>query len=311
MARELKFDLSVETNALLCPNPTEFYSKAYLTSDVVDNFRTLPGVKSSTKLANTLFTSVLKASSCDFGTTTESLDAVDIDVCAVSALGELCRFDLEQSFISQQMIKGSNGSFEVASFMDYYWSEMAKEIENEIEQIRWRGNTETASFTGATAFLKLCDGYEKLLAADSNVIDVTATTITSSNVIAEMIKVFNALPAALKANRSDLRFYVAADVALAYEIAAAQNNTQAYITASLGLSFLGVKIVVAQGMTAGKMVLTNKDNLIYAFDGEGDSKALKAINLEDTVAEPKLRTRANMKVGFAIVNPAEIVAYGL
>jgi hypothetical protein len=311
MARELKFDLSVETNALLCPNPSEFYSKAYLTSDVVDNFRTLPGVKSSTKLANTLFTSVLKASSCDFGTTTESLDAIDIDVCAVSALGELCRFDLEQSFISMQMVQGSNGSYEVASFMDYYWSEMAKEIESEIEQIRWRGNTANAAFSGATAFLKLCDGYEKILGANGSVIDVTATTITSSNVIAEMIKVFNALPAVLKANRTDLRFYVAADVALAYEIAAAQNNTQAYLTESLGLSFLGVKIVVAQGMTAGKMVLTNKNNLIYAFDGEGDSKALKAINLEDTVAEPKLRTRANMKVGFAIVNPAEIVAYGL
>ena len=311
MARELKFDLSVETNALLCPNPSEFYSKAYLTSDVVDNFRTLPGVKSSTKLANTLFTSVLKASSCDFGTTTESLDAIDIDVCAISALGELCRFDLEQSFISQQMVQGSNGSYEVASFMDYYWSEMAKEIESEIEQIRWKGDTTNATFTGASAFLKLCDGYEKILGANGSVIDVTATTITSSNVIAEMIKVFNALPAVLKANRTDLRFYVAADVALAYEIAAAQNNTQAYLTESLGLSFLGVKIVVAQGMTAGKMVLTNKNNLIYAFDGEGDSKALKAINLEDTVAEPKLRTRANMKVGFAIVNPAEIVAYGL
>lgn len=311
MARELKFDLSVETNALLCPNPSEFYSKAYLTSDVVDNFRTLPGVKSSTKLANTLFTSVLKASSCDFGTTTESLDAIDIDVCAVSALGELCRFDLEQSFISMQMVQGSNGSYEVASFMDYYWSEMAKEIESEIEQIRWKGDTTNATFTGASAFLKLCDGYEKILGANGSVIDVTATTITSSNVIAEMIKVFNALPAVLKANRTDLRFYVAADVALAYEIAAAQNNTQAYLTESLGLSFLGVKIVVAQGMTAGKMVLTNKNNLIYAFDGEGDSKALKAINLEDTVAEPKLRTRANMKVGFAIVNPAEIVAYGL
>jgi hypothetical protein len=52
-----------------------------------------------------------------------------------------------------------------------------------------------------------------------------------------------------------------------------------------------------------------KDNLIYAFDAEGDSKALKAVNLADTVAEPYIRTRANMKVGFVHVNGAEIVLY--
>ncbi len=57
------------------------------------------------------------------------------------------------------------------------------------------------------------------------------------------------------------------------------------------------------------MVLTLKDNLIYAFDGEGDGKALKAINLEESIAEPKLRTRANLKIGFYLSNPAEIVYY--
>lgn len=30
MNRNLKFNLEVETNALLCANPEEFYSKAYL-----------------------------------------------------------------------------------------------------------------------------------------------------------------------------------------------------------------------------------------------------------------------------------------
>jgi hypothetical protein len=52
-----------------------------------------------------------------------------------------------------------------------------------------------------------------------------------------------------------------------------------------------------------------KDNLIYAFDAEGDSSDLRAVNLADTVAEPYIRTRANMKVGFNFVNPGEIVFY--
>ncbi len=49
MNRNLKFNLEVETNALLCANPEEFYSKAYLQSeDIASNFRSLPGIKSKT-----------------------------------------------------------------------------------------------------------------------------------------------------------------------------------------------------------------------------------------------------------------------
>lgn len=304
--RELKFDLNVNSNALLCPNPQEFYSKAYVTEDIVNNFRTLPGIKSATKLANVLFGDVLQASTCNFTAETQKLDAIDIDVCALSAMAELCRFDLEQSFLSLQMVQGSNGSFEVASFMSYYWDEMAKEIQAEIATLRWQGDTGLT----ASTYLNLCDGLEKKLAADSSVIDISATaSVTSANVIGEMIKVVQALPAVLKNKKADLRFFVSSNVALAYELAAAQGNTLSYITQSLGLTFLGIKVVPQEGMSDDKMVLTLKDNLIYAFDGQGDATALKAINLEDTVAEPLLRTRANVKVGFFYVNPTEIVYY--
>jgi hypothetical protein len=55
MERKLKFDLDIENNALLCPNPNEFYSRAYLTADVADTYRALPGIKSRTRLANIAF----------------------------------------------------------------------------------------------------------------------------------------------------------------------------------------------------------------------------------------------------------------
>ena len=65
MNRNLKFNLDVDANALLAANPEEFYSKAYLSSpDIPNNFRTLPGVKSKTKLANVVFGQVLQAYNC-------------------------------------------------------------------------------------------------------------------------------------------------------------------------------------------------------------------------------------------------------
>lgn len=306
--RNLKFDLNVDSSALLCPNPIEFYSKAYITEDVVNNFRTLPGIKSKTKVATTSFANLLKDSSCDFVAGDQTLSAIEIDVTPVSALAEICRFDVEASYLSQAMAQGSAASFEVQPFMNFYWGEMAKEISAEVEQIRWKGDT---TITGTT-FLNLADGYEKQLLADSAVQDVTLTAITVSNVLTAMSAVYNKLATtnpALINRTADLRLYVAPNVAAAYRQAVAAGNTQAFVTKNLDLTYLDIKIVVAQGMSSNKMVLTLKDNLIYAFDGEGDGKALKAINLEDTVAEPKLRTRANLKVGFKIVNPSEIVYF--
>ena len=304
MNRKLKFDLDIETNALLCPNPNEFYSRAYITEDVVDNFRTLPGIKSATKLANVTFDDLLKASTCNFSAPTDSLDAVDIDVCALSAMAQICQFDIEQSFLSLQMAQGSNGDFTVASFMNYYWNEMSLKIQEEVELIRWQGDTASEDDV-----LALCNGYLKGLLADATVVDVNNTTVTVTNVLAEMTKVVVALPARVQRRKSELRFFVSSNVATAYEIAAASGNTRTYITTPLALTFLGIKLVVAEGLPNDTMVLTRKENLIYAFDAEGDAKALKAVNLSDTVAEPYLRTRANLKVGFKHVNGAEIVLY--
>jgi len=186
---------------------------------------------------------------------------------------------------------------------------MANEIQSELAQIMWRGDTTNTGYTGSSAYLALCDGFEKKLAADATVVDVTASATTVATVIANMTAVFNALPASLKNKLSDLRFYVSPEIALAYRIAAAQGNTQAFVTETLKLTFLGVEVVVQEGMTANRMVLTRKQNLIYAFDGEGDQTQLKAINLEDTVAEPVLRTRVNLKAGFYHVNGKEIVYF--
>jgi hypothetical protein len=304
--RNLKFDLDVDTNALLCPNPDEFYSKAYLTEDIADNYRTLPGIKSATKLANVTFGNLLAPSTCNFSAPTDNLDAVDIDVCALSAMSQICQFDLEQSFLALQMSQGSNGDFSVPSFMAYYWNEMAGRIGNDLELIRWQGDTESEDDV-----LSLCDGYVKKLCADNAVIGLYTDAITSSNVLARMTSVLQASPAAVQSKRADLRMFVSSDVFVNYQIAAASGNTLTYVTAPLAPTFLGIKIVLASGAPDNTIVLALKTDLIYAFDAEGDAKALKAVNLSDSVAEPYIRTRANLKAGFHYTNPSQIVMYNV
>ena len=309
MNRNLKFDLEVETNALLCANPEEFYSKAYLSQeDIASNFRALPGIKSKTKLANVTFGNILQASNCNFSAPADTLDAVDIDVCPLSAMAQLCQFDLEQSFLALQMAKGSNGDFTVASFMSYYWNEMAMQIGQDIELLRWQGDVQSED-----SLLSLCDGYLKKLCDNGGTLaaGLYAGVIDQTNVIDQLTAVLAAAPSSIIRKKADLRLYVSTNVANAYELAAATGNTLTYVTTPLALTFLGINVVVCEGMPDNTILLTLKNNLIYAFDAEGDDKALKAVNLSDSVAEPYLRTRANMKVGFHYVNPSEIVLYNV
>ena len=311
--RKLKFDLQVDPTALLAANPEAFYSAAYLTSDVPNNFRTLPGVKYQTKLGTVVFGNVLQSSTCAWPTpgSTDDLSAVLIDVCAVSAMAQICQFDLEQSFVSLQMTKGSNSDFSVASFMNFYWETMAKTVGQDIENIRWKGDTLSTNPT-----LALCDGYEKKLNAavgPNGVINGgtgAITTFSGAGELGDSLETaFALLPASVASRTEDLRIYLPTQLVNIYRLGVASGNTNAFITQDLSLTYLGIRIVPCQGMSNNTFVITLKDNLIYAFDAEGDSSDLRAVNLRDTVAEPYIRTRADMKIGFHFVNPTEIVFY--
>lgn len=306
--RKLKFDLSVQPDALLCPNPNEFYSKAYISEEIAGNYRTLPGVKYKTKIANILFdANLLKASTCAWNAGTDVLNAIEIDVCSVTARAQLCQFDIEQAFISQWLAKGSGAAIDPAAFMAYYFDEMSKHIAANIESIRWKGN----ATINPTGILELCTGYEAKLCASADVVQIASIAVTASNVIAEMQKVFNALPNTLKGRTKDLRFYVSSNVGASFlQAAFALGNANIIaVNDAIALNFAGIKIVVAQGMSDNTMVLTLPGNLIYAFDGENDSKALKTVNLTESVNEPIIRTRADIKIGFYLANESEIVFY--
>lgn len=306
--KKMNFDLTIATNALICPNPDSWYSKAYLSEDVANNYRVIPGVKNSTKVAAASFTSILKAESCDFAASASALSATTFSICPVQAQVEICKKTLESSFVSLEMAKGSS-NWEVAGFMSHFWDTMSLEIQEEIEYIRWVGSTTNTAYTGTVAFKALCDGYEKLLLADAGVVDVTLTASTVANVIDNLTAVLLAAPAAILAKKSDLRFYVGTNVMTAFQIAASKGNTISFVTELLGANFGGIKLVAAPGMSANKIVLTRASNLVYLLDGENDGTDIKAIDLTQTTGQPLLRSAVYLKIGFGILNPTEIVYF--
>jgi len=132
MAKKYKFDLTVDASALLQANPSEYYSLLYGMENAVTNYRVLPGIKNKTKVATVVFDKVLAEAGCDFNAQNADVSAVEIDVCALTSQASVCQFDLEQSWLALEMAKGSNSDFSVASFMNFFWGQMAKKGHQEL-----------------------------------------------------------------------------------------------------------------------------------------------------------------------------------
>ena len=153
------------------------------------------------------------------------------------------------------------------------------------------------------------DGFIPLWLSDASVIDVTATTITASNVVAEMQKVSNAVPIALR-RKTDLVFAISPDVAQFY------NN--ALITAGInnGLGgqgqdlYLGMyKLEIVNGLPANTMVIYQKKNLYFGTGLLSDHNEVRIKDMDETDLSGTVRYKMVYTAGVQYVRGNEIVLY--
>lgn len=305
MSKKLNFDLTVDSNALLCPNPKEWFAKALLGVDELADFRQLPNIKESTKLGSLEFGTVVQEYGCAFNGTDGVLDAITITPCKLAIMTQICQGDLEDSFVADWMRQGSNdANFGPNNFMSWYYDRVAAAANNDIALIAWQGDT-----SGTIAPFDKCDGLEKKLTADATVIDVIGTTVTAANALAEIAKVVNALPDTIAHRRKDLRIYVSSNVASAYMIAASSLMVNQYVSEAAPLQYQGIKIIIASGMSDNTMVASLANNFIYGYDLLGDLEAINTIQMLATTGDDLLRTRTNFKFFVGFTNGDAIVYY--
>lgn len=304
MAKKYKFDLTVDASALLQANPSEYYSLLYGMENAVTNYRVLPGIKNKTKVATVVFDKVLAEAGCDFNAQNAEVSAVEIDVCALTSQASVCQYDLEQSWLALEMAKGSNSDFSVASFMNFFWGQMAKKAHQELAKLMWQGDT---SGVGALA---LCDGWILRLCTAGDYIPSGTAAITSSNVLATMGTVLGDATAEMLVNPANMQFKVSPDVAANYRIATAANNTITNVTTGLALTYLDIPVVVEYGLPVNTIILSDYTNFIYALDMEGDVDNLQIVDFSKTTLDRRIGARADFKAGFYVVNTTQIVVWG-
>lgn len=309
MARKLKFSLNVTTEALLQVNPREFYGKALLTDRTRSKFRQVLDVKEKRKIGSLDFGTLLFAADCEFQGGDSTLGAKEMEPCKLQIGTDICMYELETSFVADWMKSGSNGDWLPADFASYMFDRLSKTVDDRLEVLTFQGDSEGETGT----YLDLCDGLEKkLCTADipSNQLIVGAP-ITVNNVVAELTKVYNAIPKELKNRKSEILWLVSSHIADTYRLAVASQSAEVYTAQEPSLNFLGYTLTVAQGMSDDVMMASLAENYVFLADLVSDPEDLTVIDMSKTVGDKTIRVRSDFKFGVDFLNDAEWVAYGL
>lgn len=225
---------------------------------------------------------------------------------------QVCKSDFLSDWEAQSM--GFSGFKNLPPmFADFILAHVAAEIAQKTEQTIWRGvNANVGEF----------DGLITLAAADATIPaaqKIAAAAVTSANVIAQMGLVIDQVPSALY-GKEDLYLYVSQNVARAYVralggfgaagLGAAGTNsmgTQWWNNGSL--SFDGVKIFVAQGMSDDTMFASEKSNIYYGVSLVGNLAEVKLLDMSDLDGSQNCRiiARFNGCVNYGIA--ADVVVY--
>jgi hypothetical protein len=316
MSRKLLFAMDTTASALLQANPKEFYAKALLGNTSSQQFRQILGVKEKTKIGSLSFGNVLTEADCDFVASNSELDAKTFEPCKIALNVEICQFEIEQSFLADWMKTGSNGDFMPADFASHFYDQLALTVNQNLEYLTWQGDTDIVvnpSVPTADDYLALCDGLIKQLCRENLEVaqEITGTTVTSSNVIAELTKVYNAIPKALKSRKAEIKWFISQDIADAYALAVATQNFLEYTTGEAQLKFLSYQLVVGVGMPDSTQTLSLQNNYIFIADMVSDPSDITTIDMKQTTGDRKIRAISDFKIGYGILNPTEWVVYGL
>ncbi len=303
------FKLSFVDNTTFAGKDLEgFYSEALLKGTSKEAFKLIPNVKSKAKLGLLNLGTILQDSDCDFAGAGEgTLAQKEVVAHDVKINLEYCAKTFETNYLSDLMRAGSNSDQVMPDSVEaYLMQEVAKKVSNDLEYIAWQGSGATV----ATLFQSE-PGLEYKLANDADVIDVTGVTLDKSNIIAEISKAYDATPATIL-QKEDIAIFMNQKAASFYRQALAAASSEAYYMQKHDeLEFLGIKIIVANGLSDNKMVVASQSNLLLITDLMSDFGEILVLPQRGINGRPVVRMVGEFKVGFDFVYGGEIVFYSI
>lgn len=290
----------------------QYISAALLSGTTLDNglITIKPNIKFKEVMKKVASDDIVKDATCDFDPTstltlTERILQPDFQQVNL----QLCKADFHNDWEAVQMGYSAFDSLP-PSFADFLIGHVASKVAQRTEQSIWNGAAATA---GQFA------GFTELLLADADVTDVGGgAAVDSSNVISKLGLVVDAIGSSLYTSE-DMFIYVSQNVARAYvralggfatNVGAAGINadgTQWYTGGTL--SFDGIKLAVANGLSDNKMVAAEKSNLYFGTGLLADHNEVKVIDMADIDGSQNVRVVMRFTAGVQYGIGSDIVLY--
>jgi hypothetical protein len=293
----------------------KYISAALLSGSTIANggIEVKPNVKYKEVIKKIATDSIVADASCDFtATSTVTLTERILQPEEFQVNLEFCKKTFKSDWEAVQMGYSAFDNLPPA-FADFILAHVVAKVAEKMENNIWKGVNATAGEF---------DGFVTLATADAGVIDVASPVsggITAANVIAELGKLVDAIPASLY-GKEDLYLYISQSVARDYVRALGgfgasglgSNGTNAQGTQWFNngsLSFDGVKIFVANGLANDYMMAAQKSNLYFGTGLLADHNEVKLIDLADIDGSENVRVVMRFTAGVQYGISTEIVLY--
>jgi len=284
----------------------QYIQAALLASPTLGNgtITVKPNIKYKEVVKKLATSSILAAATCDFTATgTVALTERILTPVEFQVNLQLCKKDFHSDWEAIQM--GYSAFDELPrNFSDFLIGNLSQSVGAAVETGIWQHST------------NILTGFTLLFKDDATVVDVSGTTITASNVQAELAKV---VAAGLALNTTNPVLYVAKDVYYNYLIslggfganglgAAGYDNKGPNQTIN-SLYFAGVPIIETSGLPTSEMVMAEKENLWFGTGLLNDTNQVKVLDMADLDGSENVRFVMRFTAGVQYGIGAEIVYY--
>jgi len=268
-----------------------YIAAALLSGNTIENggITVKPNVKKSEVLKKIATGDLIADGTCDF-TATSSVTLTEriLTPKEFQVNLELCKTPFRADWDAISM---GYSAFDTLppDFASFLVAHVAEKVATKIENNIWQGADGTEGEF---------DGLVALATADATVVDVVGTTVTAANVIDELGKVVDAIPAALY-GAEDLNLYVAQNVYRAYVralggfaaagVGANGVGGQGTNQALGNVMFDGVNVFVANGLANNYIVAAQKSNLYFGTGILNDTNEVKVLDMADLDGSQNVR----------------------
>jgi hypothetical protein len=296
----------------------KYIAAGLLSANTLDNggVTIVPNVKYQQVIKPLSTTDLIADATCDYSATGEVilteriLKPKELQINAT-----LCKKDFRSDWDAVSM---GYSAFDVLpkSFQDFFIARVLGQMAEATEQSIWVGSDlVNGQFNGL-----MTEAIAQSGTGIPTAQVVTAVSVDATNVIAELGAVLDAIPSRLYGN-PNLRIYVSQNIARAYVRAlggfgsggygAAGTNAQGtqWYGMGSGLSFDGVSLFVANGLSNNQMLATTVDNLYFGTGLLADHNEIKLIDMGMIDGSQNVRFVARYTAGTQIGILEDCVAY--